>query len=215
MSAIRKARLSEFTPDDRNANAGTVRGLAMLEDSLSKYGAGRSILLDKHNRVIAGNKTLERAADQGFDEVIVVPTDGKQLVAVQRVDLDLDEPKARELAIADNRVGEVDLSWSGDELQALMDDGVDLSQFFNDGELAHVLGQGDELDYAEAWRGMPAFEQPHALGVKALIVHFANYDDLQAFAELVEQTITKQTKYIWYPAQRNLDAKQYRAVDES
>lgn len=37
--------LSALTPDDRNANKGTQRGTGMLEDSLRKYGAGRSILM--------------------------------------------------------------------------------------------------------------------------------------------------------------------------
>ena len=46
--------------DSRNANKGTERGLALLDKSLRQYGAGRSILVDKNGRVIAGNKTLYR-----------------------------------------------------------------------------------------------------------------------------------------------------------
>lgn len=33
--------ITDLTPDSRNANKGTVRGLAMVEDSLAQYGAGR------------------------------------------------------------------------------------------------------------------------------------------------------------------------------
>ncbi len=50
--------LSDLSPDLRNANLGTERGHAMLERSLQETGAGRSILVDKHGKVIAGNKTL-------------------------------------------------------------------------------------------------------------------------------------------------------------
>ena len=48
--------LADLTPDPRNANLGTERGLAMLERSLRETGAGRSILVDRAGRVIAGNK---------------------------------------------------------------------------------------------------------------------------------------------------------------
>ena len=137
--------LSALTPDDRNANKGTQRGTGMLEDSLRKYGAGRSILTDKNGRIIAGNKTAEGAASIGLDEAIVVRTDGNRLVVVQRTDLDLDDPKARELAIADNRTGEINLDWNADELQALIDDGVDLSGMFGLEEIA-ALKDGESVE---------------------------------------------------------------------
>lgn len=132
-------KLSELIPDAKNANKGTLRGLAMLDDSLREDGAGRGILLDRNGHVIAGNKTLERAVDAGFDEVIVVPTDGKQLVATQRVDVDLDSPKGRMMAIRDNRVGQIDLDWDASALQALLNEGLDLSGLWDDDELAALL----------------------------------------------------------------------------
>jgi sporulation protein YlmC with PRC-barrel domain len=213
MAAKRKAK--DFIPDSRNANKGTVRGLAMLEDSLRKYGAGRSILVDKNNNIIAGNKTHQAAIDLGLDDVIVVPTDGKQLVVVQRVDIDIDSKQGRELAIADNRVGQVDLEFDPDVLMGFAEEGIDLAQYWNDGELAAVLGQGDDLDYEKAWQGMPDFVQKDAFGVKALIVHFKTDEDVKAFADLVQQTITDKTKYIWYPAQEKLELKKYQVRDES
>ncbi|MCA9368324.1 hypothetical protein KC887_08805, partial [Candidatus Kaiserbacteria bacterium] len=112
MSDIKRIKASELTPDSHNANRGTERGRYALEASLRQYGAGRSILVDKHGRIIAGNKTLETATDVGLDDVIVVQTDGKQIVAVQRMDLDLaQDDTARMLAYADNRVGQLDLDF--------------------------------------------------------------------------------------------------------
>lgn len=55
-------KLSDLQPDDRNANKGSERGTYMIRRSLEKLGAGRSILLDKNGRIIAGNKTAESAA---------------------------------------------------------------------------------------------------------------------------------------------------------
>jgi hypothetical protein len=131
--------IADLTPDDKNANLGTERGLGMLEESLRKYGAGRSILADRQGRVIAGNKTLERAADLGLG-VRVIETDGSELVVVQRTDLDLDDPRARELAIADNRVAELDLAWDGEALKAIAEDGADLASFFSAPELEELVG---------------------------------------------------------------------------
>jgi len=79
-------KLKDLTPDTRNANKGTPQGQQMIEDSLRNYGAGRSILVDKNLRIIAGNKTAENAGSIGMDDVIIVQTDGRKLVAVQRTE---------------------------------------------------------------------------------------------------------------------------------
>jgi hypothetical protein len=110
-------RVRDLVPDGKNANKGTERGSGMLEHSLRSYGAGRSVLADKNGRIIAGNKTVEMAASIGMDKVQVVETDGRTLVVVQRTDLDLEtDAKAKELAIADNRISEVSLDWDGMEI---------------------------------------------------------------------------------------------------
>jgi len=130
-------KLSDLTPDPRNANKGTERGRKLLQTSLETLGAGRSILLDKNGRIIAGNKTAETAADIGIDDVEIVRSDGRKLVAVLREDLDLDDPtgQARQLAYADNRVGQVDLDFDFGIIKTDIDAGLDLSGFWFDWEL--------------------------------------------------------------------------------
>lgn len=136
----KQGRLSDLTPDLRNANHGTPRGVGMLEDSLRAYGAGRSVLVDKHGTVIAGNKTVEAAASAGFEDVIVVPTDGRTLVVVQRTDLDLEhDASAKALGVADNRVAEVGLQWDADVLHQLMTEGANLETLFSEQELAKLV----------------------------------------------------------------------------
>ena len=136
-------QLSDMELDESNANQGTDRGRWMLESSLEQYGAGRSILADKQGRVIAGNKTLEVAADIGM-EVEVVQSDGKKLIVVQRTDLDLEgegkEAKmARELAYADNRTSQIGLSWDANQIVSDLDAGVNLSGMFLESEVAEIL----------------------------------------------------------------------------
>jgi DNA modification methylase len=68
----------------------------------------------------------------------VIETDGETLVAVQRQDVELNSKKGRELAIADNRVGEVGLEWNPDVLPALK---IDFNRFWNPSELREILGE--------------------------------------------------------------------------
>lgn len=138
--------LKDLTPDPQNANAGTERGQYLVEHSLESFGAGRSILADANGVVIAGNKTLQAAADMGL-EVEIVQSDGKKLVVVQRTDLDLMTDKAaRELAYADNRASEVGLAWDTERILDDMQGGVDLDQFFRADELEAILGEEIDLN---------------------------------------------------------------------
>jgi DNA modification methylase len=125
--------------DAKNANVGTERGRQVLAHSLATYGAGRSILVDRQDRVIAGNKSLAEAVAAGIATVRVVETDGSELVAVRRTDLDLDEPKARLLAFADNRSSELDLAWNVEQIAADLDAGLDLSALWTGDELEELL----------------------------------------------------------------------------
>jgi len=89
---LRVVPIAQLVLDEKNANKGTRRGRELPGESLEKYGAGRSVVVDRHNRAIAGNKTVEAAAD--MKSVAVIETDGSSLVAVQRGDLDLKKDKA-------------------------------------------------------------------------------------------------------------------------
>ena len=113
-------KISDLVPDAGNYNRGTEKGRKLIGKSLKKFGAGRSILIDKDGNVIAGNKTLEGAATAGIDEVIVVKTTGRQIVAVQRTDLEIGSKKGREMALADNATGAANLSW---DLEMMAADG--------------------------------------------------------------------------------------------
>jgi hypothetical protein len=127
-------KIKDLIPDDRNANKGTQRGTAMLEDSIRESGLGRSILIDKHNRIIAGNKTSEIAGSLGIEDVQIVESDGKKIIAVKRTDIDLDTPQGRKLALFDNRTSQLNLDWDSDVLKGLSED-IDLSTLWNENEM--------------------------------------------------------------------------------
>lgn len=130
MEEIKKAKLKDLIQDDRNLNKGTERGQELIEKSLREFGAGRSLLLDKNNRIIAGNKTHKNAEALGMDDVIIVETDGTKLVAVKRTDVDLDTKKGREMALADNATVKSDLDWDTDMMKDVGGDfGIDMNDW--------------------------------------------------------------------------------------
>ena len=49
------------------------------------------------------------------------------------------------------------------------------------------------------WRGMPEFNQPENGAIRQIIVSFSKQEDIEEFAKLVGQNITKKTKSIWFP----------------
>lgn len=117
---ITKGKVTDLIGDDRNANIGTEYGDRILEKSLSKLGAGRSVLVDKDGRLIAGNKTALKCAEIGIDKAIIVETTGDELVVVKRTDISIDSKQGRELALADNKVSQSNLAWDfevADQLQ--------------------------------------------------------------------------------------------------
>ena len=136
--AVRTVPLKSLKSDPRNANKGTPRGTALLEKSLSEFGAGRSILLDKNGVVLAGNKTWEQAGALGFTDVMIVSSDGKKLIAVQRTDVDIRTKRGKALAVSDNRAGELNLEWDA-EVLAELDKEIDLSGMFSEKELVKFL----------------------------------------------------------------------------
>jgi hypothetical protein len=107
----KEIKISDLIPDDKNFNKGTEFGNALIEKSLSKFGAGRSILIDKNNRIIAGNKTIENAAAIGIEDLQIVESDGKRIIAVKRTDIDLHSPQGREMALADNATAKANIDW--------------------------------------------------------------------------------------------------------
>ena len=132
---IIEAQVSDLIPDDKNFNRGNEYGESLIEKSFSKFGAGRSVLIDKNNRLIAGNKSTEKFVAGGGEKVIIIETDGDTLVAVKRNDIDLDSSIGREMALADNAAAKVNIVFDAEVIEAELGEvvceewGVELSKF--------------------------------------------------------------------------------------
>lgn len=115
-------KIQELIPDDKNFNKGTEKGQVLMNRSFENFGAARSVLIDRNNRIIAGNKSKETAEAHGIEDVIVIESDGDELIAVRRVDIDLDSRKGRELALADNMTSKVNMSLDYNEIRRCVDE---------------------------------------------------------------------------------------------
>jgi DNA modification methylase len=156
MAKVSEAKLTDFVPDPDNANVGTERGQAMIEDSIREDGAARSIVVDADNIIVAGSKTHQSAVDAGLDKAVVVEVQGDELVVVRRTDFSLggDDGRARRYAYRDNRSGEINLTWSAEQMLADLNADVDLSAMFTDLEMEAILG--------DAWLADEPGEAPAA-----------------------------------------------------
>lgn len=139
------AKIDELKFDDKNFNKHTEYGMSLISKSLQELGAGRSILIDKDNNIIAGNGIVEAAGQVGLENVKIVETDGSEIIAVKRTDMALDSEKGREMALADNATASADLEWDEDMLSEFFDD-EDLEKWGVSLEEDELLGAEEVFD---------------------------------------------------------------------
>lgn len=185
--AVKKINKKELQFDNRNANKGSDLGKKLLQTSIEKYGAGRSILLDRNNKIIAGNHTAKEWFENGSGEVLVVETEGEVLVAVKRLDIDKDSAIGHEMAIADNRVAQANIVFDTDMLKTLNDE-FDLEL----GDLGIDLADGGPFFEQEEPDATESMETEGGHGNDAL--HSSNYEQ-NLFPLAI--TLTKAQKIEW------------------
>ncbi len=127
--------LDALTPDPRNARKHTARNLATIEAALREVGAARSVVVDEHGVVLAGNATVAAAASAGIARVRVVDADGSELIAVRRSGLTPEQK--RRLTLFDNRAADL-AEWDTEVLASLAED-TDLALLWDDAELLDLL----------------------------------------------------------------------------
>ena len=123
--------IEELVQDEHNFNKGTDEGGKLMERSFKEMGAGRSVLIDKHGKIIAGNKSQKAAIAAGIKRVRVIETTGDELIAVKRTDVELESEQGRKMALLDNLTTQVNLAWDEAELQTITGEieGFDVGDF--------------------------------------------------------------------------------------
>jgi DNA modification methylase len=129
--------LAGLVPDPANRRQHTPRNLGMIADSLQAVGVARSIVIDEHNEILAGNGLVEAATAAGLTKVHVVEADGDTVIAVRRRGLSAEQK--RSLALFDNRSAEL-AAWNVERLKIDSVEGLELKPFFFDTEVATLFG---------------------------------------------------------------------------
>ena len=142
--------VKDLKSDHKNARRRTDRSASLIAESLKRFGAARSIVIDEDGRILAGNGTVEGAKKAGIDKLRIIEAEGDELIAVRRAGLTEDQKVG--LALADNRSSDLS-EWDNEMLRQLSEE-HDLTPWFEDDELlAEVLepeeGKTDPDDVPE------------------------------------------------------------------
>lgn len=121
--------------DSRNYRKHNERNKELIKKSLEECGAGRSIVIDNNDEIIAGNGIFEASKVLNIP-LKVVGTDGSELVVVKRTDLTTEDEKRKRLAIMDNSTSDssefdMELLKADFEIPELEDMGINAIAFEN------------------------------------------------------------------------------------
>ena len=141
--------IKDLKPDHKNARKRTDRSAKLIAESLQRYGAARSIVIDEDGRILAGNGTVEGAKAAGISKLRVIETEGDELIAVRRIGLSEDEKVG--LALADNRTSDLS-DWDAEMLQQLSET-HDITPWFEQEDLDALIGAGDVTTAAKEHEG--------------------------------------------------------------
>jgi hypothetical protein len=210
--------LADLRPHPRNDGSHPPEELAHLKQSLTEHGIYRNVVVAQDGTILAGHGVVQAAQELGHTHI-----------AGKRMPYGPDEPQALKLLAGDNHIARLRVQddallaallqeLAQDDPTALLRTGFDegtLADLVEQQSLAlhHLDRQVGENDPEAEWQGMPGFHQDNQLAWKQLIVNFASLEDLQAFAALLQQSMTEQTRSIWYPYHAPENLQQYRYVD--
>ena len=127
--------INNLKADHKNARKRTDRSADLIKESLERYGAARSIVIDEDNRILAGNGTVEGAKAAGIKNLRIIDTEGDEIIAIRRTGLSEDEKVG--LALADNRTSDLS-EWDQEMLHRLSEE-HDITAWFNSDDLEGIL----------------------------------------------------------------------------
>jgi len=200
-----KVRLGELVPWSRNPKTISKVHAKRLLEYWDKLGQFQSIAISESGDVYDGHQRLS----------VLLAAHGKDYEVDARQSSRLLTEKEREELVIAAHVGTVgQFDWeqlSGWEAQELITWGLDESTLrdwmCDTSALKNLLGSENV-----EWEGMPEFENSSVDGaIKSITVHFESEKDISDFSELINQTVTPKTIYVWYPKRERENLKAFVA----
>ncbi|MFI5399234.1 MAG: DNA modification methylase [Candidatus Binatia bacterium] len=145
--------LGDFRPQQQNANTHTSRGMGALERSMRTDGYSTPMVAAADFEVFDGSARLETSAVL-FDGIapIVIHSDGTRPVIHVRDDIpSTADPRAKRLALAANRIAQLNLEWDPALLTRLLAELPELTPgLWTDEELRVVVRALEHLSSVDA-----------------------------------------------------------------
>jgi hypothetical protein len=182
-----KVRADQLMANPFNHRQHPMKQRKVVAASIKEIGFVKSVLVNKlTGRIVDGHERVMQALDAG-DET---------LVDVEYVELsEEDELKALLLLDASSELADVNKT-KVQELASMVEfDIADLTDFAK--EIALNFGNIVE-DKDGEWQGMPDFKNDEIKEIQ-LIVYFPSMEAKVLFCKQVEQTVTQETKFVWFP----------------
>lgn len=179
----------DIKPYPKNAKTHPDSQLKQIADSVKQFGWQQPIVVDQEGTIIVGHGRWEAYKKYNLPEP-----------PIQVATLNKEQTKAYRLA--DNKLNESnwDMGLVIEELKDLDSKGFDITLTGFNFKLKDI---DLVLDPSDEWQGMPRFELEDKTAYRQLLVSFHNEEAVQEFAELVKQTITPTTRYLWFPKEEH------------
>lgn len=196
--AVERRPIDDLAPSARNARTHSEAQVAQIAASMREWGWTNPVLIDEADTIIAGHgrvlaaRSLIDAGLQGFEDVPVMVARGWT------------DEQRQAYMIADNKIpmhADWNVAMLTGELTELQASDFDISLLgFTEAELTNLLSPVSDLDRSAEWGGMPEYEQENQQAFRSVLVNFRNQQDVDAFAELLEQYLSEKTRSLWFPA---------------
>lgn len=195
-------------PYARNARRHSEEQIAIIAASFKEFGFLNPIIVDDTNTIIAGHGRFFAALKLDLPEVATI--NAAHLTKAQR----------QAYGIIDNQStdrSEWDQQKLKNEYEDLSENGFDTDLLgFTQVELDIMTAKDDQFvvneNKEDEWKDMPEYED-HDPFYRKIIVNFDCEEHVQAFAKLLNQEITTNTKSIWFPYKERNNLKDLEYVD--
>lgn len=199
--------LNQITRYARNPRK-NAQAVAKVKASLKEFGPRQPIVVDREHVIIVGDTRYQAAMELEWDTYPV------------HIAENLTPAQAKAYRLADNRTGD-EATWDYEllalEIEDLGELDVDLELTgFSEFELANLTQATDgSTDPYTEWQGMPEFDQEDQNAFRSIKINFASEEDVKEFSQLLGQTITDKTRFLWFPEQKKItmDDKAYLSSD--
>ena len=178
----RRVAVKDLRPNENNPRRIAPEDRERLKKSIQEMGYHQRLLVTPDLRIIGGHQRRELFLELGMKEIIaLVPS------------RELTDEEFDRLSIQDNlSFGEFDLKKLGI--------GFKINKLIEWGMPRSTLGfLGTAEDPNDHWKGMPQFQNEDKTAFRQIIISFANQEAVNAFAQLIGQKLTQDTKSVWYP----------------